>query len=190
MKLDYTRVLTDRLDGEHGLPRSRLGELSHRFPAVLGEIESRRRNGEYGFSRLGRQEETISAIQRFAEGVGQAYDHVLVLGIGGSALGTKALVNALRPAAWNELSDEAREFFPRITVLENVDPVSVAGALRRIDPRRVLVNVISKSGGTAETLAQFLVVRQWLDQALGPDAGMGWNATSTPGWFRSAQPLP
>jgi glucose-6-phosphate isomerase len=170
MKLDYSRILTDRLDGEHGFPRARLDELARRFPEIRGEVESRRRAGEYGFHALGRQDQTVAAIRKFADGVGQAYDHVLVLGIGGSALGTKALVNALRPAAWNELGDDAREYFPRITLLENVDPVSVASALRRIDPRRVLVNVISKSGGTAETLAQFLVVRQWLDQALGPDA--------------------
>ncbi len=93
-----------------------------------------------------------------------------MLGIGGSALGTKALLNALRPPAWNELDDEAREFFPRLTVLENVDPTSVAAALDRIDPRRVLVNVISKSGGTAETMAQYLVVRAWLEKALGAAA--------------------
>jgi glucose-6-phosphate isomerase len=101
---------------------------------VLGEVRSRRREGEYGFYELGEQTQTVSAIRRFAEGVGQAYDHVLVLGIGGSALGTKALVNALRPPAWNELDDEGREFFPRITILENVDPTTVAAALRRIDP--------------------------------------------------------
>ncbi len=170
MRLDYTRSLSENLDGEHGLPRSRLEELRRRFAEIRGEVAARRQQGEYGFYGLGRQEATVAAIRKFAEGIGQAYDHVLVLGIGGSALGTKALVNALRPAAWNELSDEDREFFPRITVLENVDPSSIAAALRRIDPRRVLVNVISKSGGTAETLAQLLVVRQWLDQALGPDA--------------------
>jgi glucose-6-phosphate isomerase len=85
----------------------------------------------------------------------------------------------LRPAAWNELDDEAREFFPRITALENVDPVSVAAALRRIDPRRVFVNVISKSGGTAETLAQYLVVRGWLDEALGQDAAVRHIAFTT-----------
>jgi glucose-6-phosphate isomerase len=55
-------------------------------------------------------------------------------------------------------------------VLENIDPVTVSAALRRIDPRRVLVNVISKSGGTAETMAQYLVVRAWLEEALGPAA--------------------
>src|SRR5918994_6638729 len=107
---------------------------------------------------------------RFAGGLGQAHDHVLVPGIGGSALGPRALRTALRPPAWNEWDDEGRDFFPRLTVLENVDPTSIAAALRRIDPRRVLVNVISKSGGTAETMAQYLVVRKWLEDALGAAA--------------------
>lgn len=172
MKLHYGRIFADKLDGTHGLPRTRLADLVHRFPSVISEVRARGREGEYGFYALGEQAETIAAIRRFAEGVGQAYDHVLVLGIGGSALGTKALVSALRPPAWNELDDETREFYPRITILENVDPTSIAAALRRIDPRRVLVNVISKSGGTAETLAQYLVVRAWLDQALGSDAAV------------------
>ena len=179
MKLHYGRIFTDKLDGRHGLPRARMEDLALKFPSVLSEVRARRRAGEYGFYELGNQAQTVSAIRRFAEGVGQAYDHVLVLGIGGSALGTKALVNALRPPAWNELDDEAREFFPRITILENVDPTSVAAALRRIDPRRVFVNVISKSGGTAETLAQYLVVRGWLDEALGQDAAVRHVAFTT-----------
>ncbi len=88
----------------------------------------------------------------------------------GPRSGAKALLNALRRPAWNEWDDEGREFFPRLTILENVDPTTVAAALRRIDPRRVLVNVISKSGGTAETMAQYLVVRGWLEEALGQAA--------------------
>jgi glucose-6-phosphate isomerase len=167
MRLMYGRIFQDALDGEHGLPRTRLAELERRFRAVQAEVRERRGAGEYGFYGLAAQDEVVRQIRTFAEGVGQAYDHVLVLGIGGSALGTKALVAALRPPAWNELTDEGRDFFPRLTVLENVDPTSVAPALRRIDPRRVLVNVISKSGGTAETMAQYLVVRAWLESALG-----------------------
>jgi glucose-6-phosphate isomerase len=170
IKLLYGRLFRDRLDQEHGLARERLSELSRRFAGVHAEVRRRRGAGEYGFYRLVDQGPTVRAIRTFAEGLGQAHDHVLVLGIGGSALGTKALLNALRPPAWNELDDEGRDFFPRLTVLENVDPTSVAAALERIDPRRVLVNVISKSGGTAETMAQYLVVRAWLEQELGPAA--------------------
>jgi len=170
IKLGYARMLQDGLDRGHGLPRTRLAELAGRFAAVQDEVHRRRAAGEYGFYDLVRQTETVREIKLFAEGLGQAHDHVLVLGIGGSALGTKALLNALRRPAWNELDDEAREFFPRVTVLDNVDPTTVGAALRRIDPRRVLVNVISKSGGTAETMAQYLVVRAWLEDALGPAA--------------------
>ncbi|HEX2249136.1 MAG TPA: glucose-6-phosphate isomerase [Gemmatimonadales bacterium] len=170
IKLQYGRMFRDALDQEHGLDRGRLVQLAHRFAEVQAEVRRRRSAGEYGFYRLVDQGPTVKAIRAFAEGLGQAHDHVLVLGIGGSALGTKALLNALRPPAWNELDDEGREFFPRLTVLENVDPTSVAAALERIDPRRVLVNVISKSGGTAETMAQYLVVRAWLERTLGAAA--------------------
>ncbi|MBA3344640.1 MAG: glucose-6-phosphate isomerase [Gemmatimonadales bacterium] len=170
IRLAYGRMLQDGLDGEHGLPRAGLASLGARFAEVQAEVRRRRGAGEYGFYRLVDQTVTVREIKTFAEGLGQAHDHVLVLGIGGSALGTKALLNALRRPAWNELDDEGREFFPRLTVLENVDPTTVNAALGRIDPRRVLVNVISKSGGTAETMAQYLVVRAWLEEALGAAA--------------------
>ncbi|HSJ75912.1 MAG TPA: hypothetical protein VK899_07005, partial [Gemmatimonadales bacterium] len=126
MKLLYGRMLQENLDREHGLTRAQLQKLSADFPRVQAEVRRRRQSGEYGFYKLVEQGPTVRAIRGFAEGLGQAHDHVLVLGIGGSALGAKALLNALRPPAWNELDDEAREFFPRLTVLENVDPTSVA----------------------------------------------------------------
>lgn len=170
IKLAYGRMFRDALDSEHGLPRKRLDQLAGRFTAVQAEVRRRRAAGEYGFYQLIEQGPTVRAIRTFADGLGQAHDHVMVLGIGGSALGTKALLNALRRPSWNEWDDEGREFFPRLTVLENIDPTSVAAALERIDPRRVLVNVISKSGGTAETMAQYLVVRAWLEESLGPAA--------------------
>ncbi|HXI22077.1 MAG TPA: hypothetical protein VNH46_13375, partial [Gemmatimonadales bacterium] len=180
MKLHYGRLFSDRLDGEHGLPRARLAELARRFGEVQAEVRRRRAAGEYGFFGLAQQPVAVQSIRRFAEGVGQAFDHVLVLGIGGSALGMKALLNALKRPGWNELDDEGRDFFPRLTVLDNVDPTSVAEILRRMDPRRALVNVISKSGGTAETMAQYLVVRGWLEQALGPAAGRHFVFTTDP----------
>ena len=170
IRLDYGRMLQESLDRTHGLTPGRVAELARRFGAVQAEVRQRREAGEYGFYDLVDQAETVRGIRGFAEGLGQAHDHVLVLGIGGSALGVKAVLNALRKPAWNELDDDAREFYPRLTVLENVDPATVAAALRRIDPRRVLVNVISKSGGTAETMAQYLVVRAWLEEALGQAA--------------------
>jgi glucose-6-phosphate isomerase len=109
----------------------------------------------------------VRAIEAFAHGVGQAFSNVVVLGIGGSALGTIALRTALLHPLWNELSDEEREFFPRLYVLDNVDPATIGPFLDRLDVRRTLFNVVSKSGGTAETMSQYLIVRDRLQQALG-----------------------
>ena len=134
---------------------------------MRAEIARLTATGEYGFLKLGKQPELLSRLAIWRESIRGRFDHLVVLGIGGSALGPKALLNALKPPAWNEWSAKERGGVPTLTVLENVDPVTVEQTLARLDPRRTLVNVISKSGGTAETLAQYLIVRQWLEQAVG-----------------------
>ncbi len=170
MRLDYSRMQQDQLDGDHGLRPEVIDRLTRRYSEVQAEVATRREGGEYGFYALADQTETVAQIETFAEGLGQAHEDVIVLGIGGSALGTKALLSALRGPGWNEWDDEAREYYPRLHVLDNIDPSIVHNLLQRVDPRRALVNVISKSGNTAETLAQYLVVRDWLEDALGEAA--------------------
>lgn len=109
----------------------------------------------------------VAEIESFANGVGQAFENVVVLGIGGSALGTIALRSALLKPFWNELDSEAREFFPRLYVLDNIDPHTFGAFLERVDLGRTLFNVVSKSGGTAETMSQFMIVHEMLRRALG-----------------------
>lgn len=180
MQFDHARMERANLDGEHGLDPAGLERLVRRFPKVHAELLTRREAGEYGFYDLAHQPESVDEIEKFADGMGQAHEDVIVLGIGGSALGTRALLSALRGPKWNEWDDEAREYYPRLTVLDNIDPSVVHNTLERIDPRRALVNVISKSGNTAETLAQYLVVREWLEQALGDAAARHLVFTTGP----------
>ena len=82
IRFAYGRLFQDGLDQEHGLPRARLDELTRRFPVVQDEVRARRAAGEYGFYDLTDQGATVREIAAFAEGLGQAHDHVLVLGIG------------------------------------------------------------------------------------------------------------
>ena len=56
---------------------------------------------------------------------------------------------------------------PRFFVLDNPDPEKVAATLGTVDLRNTLVNVVTKSGQTAETMANFLVVQQALEAAVG-----------------------
>jgi glucose-6-phosphate isomerase len=170
LTLDYGNMMAPRLGGR-GVDPARLHALQDRFADVHADVRRRRDGGELGFYQLLDPSELPDRIQTFAEGPGQAFENVVVLGIGGSALGATALLHALRGPDWNERDDEARDHFPRLFVLDNVDPDSVAALLDRIDVRRTLFNVISKSGTTAETMAQFLVVRERLQQAIDDPAG-------------------
>ena len=98
------------------------------------------------------------------------FDDVVLLGIGGSALGSLALHSALGKPDWNALASMGRGGWPRFHILDNVDPGTIAALFPRLDLARTLFVVISKSGGTAETMAQYLVIRGRLNAALGQGA--------------------
>lgn len=166
LKLDYNNMLAPRLGGR-GIEPDSLAALRERIAAAHADTERRRESGEMGFFELPYAGEVVDEIERFANGGGQAFENVVVLGIGGSALGTIALRSALRNPFWNELGSEERDFFPRLYVIDNPDPATFAAFLDRIDLRKTLFNVISKSGGTAETMSQMLIVRAKLEAELG-----------------------
>jgi glucose-6-phosphate isomerase len=54
---------------------------------------------------------------------------------------------------------------PRLVILDNVDPTFTEQALASMDREKTIVVVIAKSGGTAETVSTFLIVREWLNNA-------------------------
>jgi len=100
-------------------------------------------------------------IQQFVEqNVRNKFDDVVVLGIGGSSLGPKALVNALTDSEWNLLAKEQRNGYPRIHFIENIDPDRFSEIMDRLNLKNTLVLTISKSGKTPETSATFLNTRE------------------------------
>ncbi len=118
---------------------------------------------------LGYNEETLWYVKEYASMVQGRFENLLVLGIGGSALGAIAITEALLKPYWNLLSPEQRNKYPRIFFLDNIDPDTINGLLDILDLKKTLVNVITKSGDTAETMAQFMVIKERLEQELGED---------------------
>lgn len=133
-----------------------------RVRAVHEELSARRRAGSLPFYELPRQD--VSGIEAYAARMKGSFKTLVVLGIGGSALGLLSLNAALRTPF------PALEPVPRLVVLDNIDPVRVGSFLEALDPRETLLNVITKSGDTAETMSCFLVLREWFTRALGAKA--------------------
>jgi glucose-6-phosphate isomerase len=111
------------------------------------EIITDRKADILGFYDL--PEQDISHITEFMSNLDPVFDTMVVLGIGGSALGNKALYSALRTEA--KLS---RKLF----VYDNVDPAFLQEILAQINIETTIFNVITKSGTTAETMAGYMIL--------------------------------
>jgi len=178
LTIDYANCLAERV-GEHGLEPASLADRSQAADLVerlTAEFESTRETGWERWRGLPiepMRSEHLAAVQSLTERLRGEFDNLVVLGIGGSALGNIALQSALSHPQWNLLPREKRRG-PRLFVVDNVDPTLLGGVLDVIETHggvdRTLFNVISKSGETAETAAQFLTIRQRLIDALGEKA--------------------
>jgi glucose-6-phosphate isomerase len=154
LRLDYSNMMIS----PGGIDQKTWASAAQRFPAAYRGFEDLRKSGAVGFVDLPENRQLLDQATRFAAAARGKYDDVVILGIGGSALGPIALRTALRPSGWNMLDDKARGGYPRLHVLDNVDPETIAALLDRLVLERSLFIVTSKSGGTAETMAQFLIV--------------------------------
>lgn len=154
--LDYSNMMAAAVGG--GVSEEMWTDAGARFRDVHAKAAAQHAEGVLGFLDLPDDREALAAVQGFVARARGRYDDVVVLGIGGSALGPVALRTALCPPWWNELPDSARNGRPRLHVLDNVDPRTIHALLARVSLPRTLFVVISKSGGTAETMAQLLIV--------------------------------
>ncbi|CAA7601256.1 Glucose-6-phosphate isomerase [Acididesulfobacillus acetoxydans] len=168
LKIDYTGVMK----GEHhpqGWTEEDLLALEPSLNAAQDALEQRRKTGGLDFSfLLEDMRGQAGKIRDFADSLRDRIDNFVVLGIGGSALGPQAVQLALNPYYFNELPVEERRR-PRLYVLDNIDPSRFAHLLDMLDLHKTVFNVITKSGSTSETMAQFLIVRERLRQACGAD---------------------
>src|SRR5680860_1343098 len=166
--IDYALCMEEALGPENGLSGYLLEAVRRPLQEARDRLVDKRRAGGFAWMDLPRRD--ASDVLDFAERATGRYDEVVVLGIGGSALGTTALTSALLHPFHNSIPAAARGGRPRIFVVDNVDPDEIAGLFAHLDLSRTLVNVISKSGTTAETMAAYLVARTLLVESVGETA--------------------
>ncbi len=165
--LDYGRARPSALttDGKELDELLRLGSA----PLERARAAMKSKTGEASaVLALPEERRLFEDVQRQAERAPPDTRALVVMGMGGSTLGAMALADGLLDPAWNHLGPEARKGRPRVFFCDNPDPSSLAALLSILDPARSLVNVVSKSGTTTETLAFAMIARQWLRDALPP----------------------
>lgn len=172
LKLNYRNSDSQIIGDDNGLNlEQEFNDYAEQISNIIRSLNQRKdKPGEcLQWMNLGYNEETIWYVKEFASLVEGRFDNIIILGIGGSALGGQAVTEAILKPYWNLLTPEQRNNFPRIFFLDNIDPDSINGILEVIDLKKTLVNVITKSGDTAETMSQFMILKDLLQKELGDD---------------------
>ncbi|MTI59116.1 MAG: glucose-6-phosphate isomerase [Firmicutes bacterium] len=165
IKLDVNNMFAERVGPEHGFTREEITALSDKVEEAHNNIKQ----AKPGFMDLPyEQTEIVREIKEFAAKKQGEFDNFVVLGIGGSALGNIALQTALNDPYYNYRNDK-RGGCCRLFVPDNVDPVRFKSLLETLDLKKTVFNVISKSGGTAETMSQYLIARKAVAEVVGED---------------------
>lgn len=142
MNLDLQKLL------EVGsLEFSKLKNESEKIPGFLENFKKR----DQGFVDITKVRAHVLAAKKMAEKF-QGFEDIVILGIGGSALGITCLMDALKGPFWNNHGK------PRLFVLDNLDLVEEVEKV--VDLDKTLFIVISKSGSTPETMAQYFYFRE------------------------------
>lgn len=153
-------------------------EVSSEASALLDEYTTHLRNvratGSYDDAEsslnLADDDAVLIAVRGMvAKKVTTSLKYSIVVGIGGSNLGTKAIYDALD--GYRDLMRPEGEEYPKLLFAETTDSEWLLGVEHLIEnlsnPDEVLVTVVSKSGGTTETIANFEVIAAALTKKFG-----------------------
>ncbi|MFH1616089.1 MAG: glucose-6-phosphate isomerase [Planctomycetota bacterium] len=170
LTLYYKNVTAEIIGTEHGIATEQFRSLAEKTTPLIAELNKQRQAGRTPYRDLPCDSENPELVKKFADDIKNRCENFVVLGIGGSALGNIALQTALNSYMYN--MDSTQRKGPRLFVFDNIDPTQLAAFIDYISDKleTTIFNVISKSGQTAETAAQFLVIKKLIEQTLGTNA--------------------
>jgi len=167
IRLYYKNATAEVIGEQHGVTSEQMRTLAEKATPLVHRLNEERRAGKTPYRDLPYKEDAVQQVKALVSEFKDNCENLVVLGIGGSALGNIALQTALNPYMYNV--DDRQRTGPRLFVFDNIDPPQFASfldwAYGKLD--KTVFNVISKSGRTAETASQLLIVRELLLKRLG-----------------------
>ncbi len=169
IKFYYKNVTADIIGEKHGITEAQFKDLAQTTIPLITQLNQERKSGQTPYRDLPFNEQIGQKVKDLAGQLKDNCENLVILGIGGSALGNIALQTALNPYMYN--LDSNQRTGPRLFVFDNVDPAQLGSFLKWIGDKldKTIFNVISKSGRTAETASLFMVIRKLLLDTLGLD---------------------
>jgi len=152
--------------GARGLTAEALAARLARTKPALDRLREQRAAGGVPFLSLPARRDDLAVIAALVDQASRKFSDLVVLGTGGSSLGGQALA-ALKTQPVPPASRKWLHF------ADNIDPHDYGVLIDGLDFANSLFVVISKSGGTAETLTQFLIALDAVKSAVGEDAVRG-----------------
>ena len=179
LKIDYNNMMADFIGSEQGFTDKDFSDNKKIIADAYKTVTANRGTGMMGWTELPyNQKEIVADIIATAKDIKKKFDNFVVLGIGGSALGPIAAFQALCHLRHNELPKSKRKA-PKLYVEDNVDPERMVALLDVLDLDKTIFNVVTKSGATSETMAQYLIIMDILKKRYGEDAKNHMIATTS-----------
>lgn len=166
--IDYRNATDHAVGADNGVSAAELDAIQSYVSEQHARINAEHASQVQRWQDLPDNIALADEIAAFAAEARETYDDFILIGIGGSSLGAIATIMALCHP-YRNLLPKGQRIGPRFFVLDNPDPEKVRATLETVDLSKTLVNVVSKSGQTAETAANFLVVREALVNAVGEE---------------------
>ena len=179
LKLDYNNMMKEYVGEKEGFSAKDISDSKKIVADAYDIVKRNRGTGMMGWTELPyNQKEIVADIIKTAKDIKKKFDNFVVLGIGGSALGPIAVFQALCHLRHNELPKSKRKF-PKLYVEDNVDPERMVALLDVLDLDKTIFNVVTKSGATSETMAQYLIIMDILKKRYGDKAKDHMIATTS-----------
>lgn len=163
-------MMSEALLGGGGLTPEEINSLQDRLKSIHKDIIERKIREFYFLDLPFNDTEHITLL---SDNIKSTSDYFLLLGIGGSALGARAIFESLKPF-YN------LRHTPKIFIYDNIDPDTLTSILSIVDLKRTTVNVVTKSGSTVETMASFLILMDALKKTHGDKLSKWIIATTDP----------
>ncbi|MEK7716968.1 MAG: hypothetical protein AAB322_04355, partial [Pseudomonadota bacterium] len=164
LHIDSARLYRDGV-GAEGITTAEMEELAPELRRIHQIVVAQSRGGldaEFACLNLHAvMPDSLASIEAMAMQI-RRFEDVVVIGIGGSSLGAKAVHHAMTAVRPDSSA-------PRLHFLENIDSYRLHALLQNRKAEKTGVICISKSGGTIETAIQYLILREWLEKELGKD---------------------